>query len=129
MLAHAVESLSQVFRVLLQFLGAVDHFLMEDLVAVNEIAHPTAEYWATLSHLDVHIALSSNQVRDGPGIFYFRGCLNIFFELLLIFLTYELLEEKGRLELFTSGHSGQEASEVLFSLVKFFLSPLGLDRR
>lgn len=86
MLAHAVESLSQVFRVLLQFFSTVNHFLMEDLVAVNEIAHPTAEYWATLSHLDVHIALSSNQVRDSSGIFYFRGCLNILFELLLIFL-------------------------------------------
>ena len=63
MLAHAVESLSQVFRVLLQFLGAVDHFLMEDLVAVNEIAHLTTENRASLTHADRPRASLSYLVR------------------------------------------------------------------
>jgi len=86
-LAHAVEGLGEVLRVLLQLLSALNHFLMQDLVAVNEIAHPTAEDRATLSHLDVHLALSSDYISDSLCVFYFRGCLDILLELLLVFLT------------------------------------------
>ena len=86
MLAHAVERLGQVFRILLQFLGALDDLLMQDLVAVNEIAHPTAEYWATLSHLDANLTLSTNQIRNSPGIFYFSSYFNVFLKILLVLL-------------------------------------------
>ena len=85
-LAHAVQRLGQVFRILLQFLGALDDLLMQDLVAVNEIAHPTAEYWATLSHLDANLTLSTNQIWNSPGIFYFSGCLDVLLKILLVFL-------------------------------------------
>lgn len=102
---------------------------MQDLVAVSEIAHPTAEYWATLSHLDVNLALSRNEIRNGSSIFYFSGCLNILLKLLLIFLVEEVLHEERRFEFLTPSDGIQEAREVLFTLCKGFLGPLSLDGR
>jgi hypothetical protein len=51
-LAHPIQRFSQVFRVLFKLLGTFDDLLVQDLIAVNEIAHLATEHRAARIHLN-----------------------------------------------------------------------------
>lgn len=68
-LAHPIQRFSQVFRVLFKLLGTFDDLLVQDLIAVNEIAHISTEHRAAFGHLHRDRTSACDQVGQIPTVF------------------------------------------------------------
>eukprot|EP00354_Favella_ehrenbergii_P000015 CAMPEP_0170461464 /NCGR_PEP_ID=MMETSP0123-20130129/7358_1 /TAXON_ID=182087 /ORGANISM="Favella ehrenbergii, Strain Fehren 1" /LENGTH=226 /DNA_ID=CAMNT_0010726487 /DNA_START=880 /DNA_END=1561 /DNA_ORIENTATION=- len=123
-LAKSVHCLGQVCALLLDLLSRLDDLLIEDLVAVSEVSHASAENHRVLIHVDANVALLGYELHDRLAVLGLLEDFVCFEEIFVVLNLQEVIKTDARLEFLTASYRLQEARELLLPLSQELLSHL-----
>ena len=124
MLAQRMKTSCQVCTLFLNLLSRIDDLLVQNLIAIGEIGHASAENHRVLIHTDSNIAFLRDQLCDRSSILCSLENFDCRHEFFLILNLEEVFKADRRFQLLASRHPSQESRKVLLAFRQKFLSHL-----